>query len=185
MTKLIKRKGLLFLMAIAVMVAMMSVACKNKSTGVSLSVEEPAVANVSEELTPDAELSIDKNKGLLQYDGRYFESKTYRNEDGITFKYAIEIKNLNDQFNNTILTFIGYENGKQFSRKYYQMGFKMGSGDIYDSASSYDDNYDRRLKSSDNGQKASVRFYNDENGGWADLKPSDYNFTIKLALKNK
>ena len=40
MTNLIKRKGLLFFVAIAVMVAMMSVACKNKATRPSFTVEK-------------------------------------------------------------------------------------------------------------------------------------------------
>ena len=186
MTNIIKRKGLLSLMVVVVMIAMMSIACKNKSTAVSLSVEEPASANLSEVLTPDAELSIDKDKGFLQYDGKYFESKTYRNEDGTEFKYTIRIKNLNDNFNNTVLIFTGYENGKELSKEYRQMGFKMGSGDIYDSGSAYDDNYDRRLAADNYKLRASIRFYNDENNkGWADLRISNYNFTIKLALKNK
>ena len=40
MTNLIKRKGLLFFVAIAVMVAMMSVACKNKATRPSFTAEK-------------------------------------------------------------------------------------------------------------------------------------------------
>ncbi|WP_302366819.1 hypothetical protein [Brachyspira aalborgi] len=33
---------------------------------------------------------------------------------------------------------------------------------------------------------AKVKFYNDASSkGWADFKPSDYNFTLKLALTNQ
>ena len=93
MTKLIKRKGLLFLMAIAVMVAMMSVACKKKVTQpVDFSVaevvdvvdepieepttpEEPAIPETPEKpatpeepvtpetLKPDSSLTIDAGDG--------------------------------------------------------------------------------------------------------------------------
>ena len=179
MTKLIKRKGLLFLMAIAVMVAMMSVACKNKSTGVSLSVEEPAVANVSEELTPDAELSIDKNAHPGQYAGKYFESRTYVNNDGIAFKYTIEIKNHNDG-RSIVLIFTDDKNG---GKQYNFPGFHNGRGDNY---YNYNEGGSGVLNDGINAANTlKVKFYNDENGGWADVKPSNCNFTIKLALKNK
>ena len=32
---------------------------------------------------------------------------------------------------------------------------------------------------------AKVKFYNVDEKGWADFKPSDYNFTLKLALTNQ
>ena len=181
MTKLIKRKGLLFLMAIAVMVAMMSVACKNKSTGVSLSVavDEPAVVNPSEVLTPDKTIAINKDAGPKQYAGNYFESKTYRSEDGSAFKYTVEIKDLQDGRGGIALIFTGKENPKQ----YLFPGFLKGRGDNY---YTYNEGGSGVLN---NGKDASdtvkVKFYNDTDGTWADVKPSDYNFTIKLALKNK
>ena len=182
MTNIIKRKGLLSLMAVVVMIAMMSVACKNRATGISLSVEEPA-ANESEVLIPDAELSIDKNQGAHQYAGKYFESKTYVNNDGTTFKYTIEIKNHSDG-RSTVLIFSGYENGKQFSKQYNFPGFYPGRGDNY---YNYNEGGNGPLNDgNDASATVKVRFYNDENNkGWADLKPANYNFTIKLALKNK
>ena len=187
MTNIIKRKGLLSLMAIAVMVAMMSIACKNKATRpMDFSAEvvsEEQEANPSEVLTPDAELSINKNAGAHQYADKYFESKTYVNDDGTTFKYTIEIKNHSDG-RSTVLIFSGYENGKQFSKQYNFPGFYKGRGDNY---YNYNEGGNGPLN---DGESASatvkVRFYNDENNkGWADLKPANYNFTIKLALKNK
>ena len=179
MTNLIKRKGLLSIMVIVVMVAMLSVACKNRTTGVSLSVEEPAVANVSETLTPDAQLSIDKNKGSQQYAGKYFESRTYVKEDGTKFKYSIEIKNLSDG-RSTVLIFTDAENG---GKQYNFPGFFKGRGDSY-----YNYNEGGSGVLNDGISAANtlkVRFYNDNEGGWANVQPAGYNFTIKLALKNK
>ena len=184
-----KGKGLLYLIGIAVLISIVFIACKKKPTGINDFVfDEPTTANPSETLTPDGELSIDKNKSFQQYDGKYFESKTYKNDDGTEFKYTIEIKNLNDEHNNTILIFTGFEKGTRFSREYKQMGYKPGNGDVYGDASAYSDKYDRRLTAHNHNSavKVAVKFYNDENNkGWVDLKPSNYNFTIKLALKNK
>ena len=174
MTKLIKRKGLLSLMAVVVMVAMMSVACKNRVTGMSLSAE-PEVANPSEVLEPDGKLAIDKNRGLLQYGGKYFESKTYKDKDGNEFKYTVEIKNV-PYNNNTVLILTGYENGSPFTREYQQNGFTMGKGDDYSGMNSV------RVKNSS--VALSLKFYNEENGGWVNATPANGS-TIKLALKNK
>ena len=179
MTNLIKRKGLLSIMVIVVMVAMLSVACKNRTTGVSLSVEEPAVANASETLTPDAELSINKNAGSYQYAGKYFESKTYQKEDGTKFKYTIEIKNHSDG-RSTVLIFTDADNG---GKQYNFPGFFKGRGDSY-----YNYNEGGSGVLNDGISAANtlkVRFYNDNEGGWANVQPAGYNFTIKLALKNK
>ena len=187
MTNIIKRKGLLSLMAVVVMIAMMSVACKNKATRpMDFSVEvvsEEQEANPSEVLTPDAKLSINKDAGAHQYAGKYFESKTYVNNDGTTFKYTIEIKNLSDG-RSTVLIFSGYENGKQFSKQYNFPGFIKGKGDNY---YNHNEGGNGVLNGgNDASDNVKVRFYNDENNkGWANLKPEKYNFTIKLALKNK
>ena len=115
MTNIIKRKGLLSLIAVVVMIAMMSIACKNKATRpMDFSAEvvsEEQEANPSEVLTPDGRLDINKNAGSQQYIGKYFESKTYINNDGTTFKYTIKIKSVNVN-NGVLLIFSGYENGK-------------------------------------------------------------------------
>ena len=52
MTNLKERKGLLYLITIAVFIAIMSIACKNKSTAAGDLVDEPEVANPTETLTP-------------------------------------------------------------------------------------------------------------------------------------
>ena len=42
------------------------------------------------------------------------------------------------------------------------------------------------LRNGGRAQTAKVKFYNDASDkGWADFKPSDYNFTLKLALTNQ
>ena len=104
MTNIIKRKGLLSLMAIVIMIAIMSVACKKKvtqPTGFSVSgdvavvdpieeptspeepvtPEQPAEPTVpeapvtTETLKPDSAVTINPSKwGMLQYAGLYFES---------------------------------------------------------------------------------------------------------------
>lgn len=144
--------------------------------------EEGADSNPSEVLKPDKTITINKNAGPKQYAGNYFESITYKNDDGSEFKYTIEIKNHSDG-RSTVLIFSGYENGKQFSKQYNFPGFIAGRGDNF---YNYNEGGSGMLN---NGISASdtvkVRFYNDTNGTWADLKPANYNFTIKLALKNK
>lgn len=42
------------------------------------------------------------------------------------------------------------------------------------------------LRNGGGAQTAKVKFYNDASDkGWADFKPSDYHFTLKLALTNQ
>ena len=42
------------------------------------------------------------------------------------------------------------------------------------------------LRNGGRAQTAKVKFYNDASDkGWADFKPSDYKFTLKLALTNQ
>ena len=75
-------------------------------------------------LMSEWKLNIDKNKCFIQYVGKYFESKTYKNEDESAFKYTIEVKNWKD-YNNTILIFTVYKNVKPITKKYQQNGFIM------------------------------------------------------------
>ena len=66
MTNLIKRKGLLSLIAVVVMVAMMSIACKNKATAsTSLSGEMP----------------IDLTQDISQFVGKTFRSVDYLSQN--------------------------------------------------------------------------------------------------------
>ena len=66
MTNLIKRKGLLSLIAVVVMVAMLSVACKNKAT-------------VSTSLS--GEMPIDLTQDISQFVGKTFRSVDYLSEN--------------------------------------------------------------------------------------------------------
>ena len=66
MTNLIKRKGLLSLIAVVVMVAMMSIACKNKAT-------------VSTSLS--GEMPIDLTQDISQFVGKTFRSVDYLSQN--------------------------------------------------------------------------------------------------------
>ena len=66
MTNLIKRKGLLSLIAVVVMVAMMSIACKNKAT-------------VSTSLSGD--MPIDLTQDISQFVGKTFRSVDYLSQN--------------------------------------------------------------------------------------------------------
>ena len=66
MTNLIKRKGLLSLIAVVVMIAMMSVACKNKAT-------------VSTSLS--GEMPIDLTQDISQFVGKTFRSVDYLSQN--------------------------------------------------------------------------------------------------------
>ena len=101
-------------------------------------------------------------------------------EDGTKFKYTIEIKDLKDGRNGTALIFTDADNG---GKQYNFPGFFKGRGDSY-----YNYNEGGSGVLNDGISAANtlkVRFYNDNEGGWANVQPAGYNFTIKLALKNK
>ena len=177
------RKGLLYLITIAVFIAIMSIACKNKSTAASDFVDEPEVANPTETLTPTGELPINKGSGPSQYENKKFVSKKYKDADsGIEFRYGIEITKLTTENKGTSLTFTGYEKGSQFSREYIFPGWTAGKGDSYGFPGG---NGVLILRNGSASQTAKVKFYNIDNKGWADFQPSDYHFTLKLALTNQ
>ena len=161
----------------------MSIACKNKSTAAGDFGEEPEVADKSEVLTPTGKLDIDKNKNAQQYDGKKFVSKKYKDADsGIEFRYEIKIIKLTTENKGTSLTFTGYKDGKQFSREYIFPGWTAGKGDSYGFPGG---NGPLILKNGSGSQTAKVKFYNIDNKGWASFQPSDYNFTLELALTNQ
>ena len=179
-----ERKGLLYLITIAVFIAIMSIACKNKPTAAGDFGEEPEVADKSEVLTPTGKLDIDKNKNAQQYDGKKFVSKKYKDAvSGTEFRYEIKIAKLTTQNQGTSLTFTGYKDGSQFSREYIFPGYYQGRGDNYYQANEGGSGV---LSYRGGSGTAKVKFYNDASDkGWADFKPSDYNFTLKLALTNQ
>ena len=179
-----ERKGLLYLITIAVFIAIMSIACKNKSTAVSDLVDEPEVANPTEILTPTGKINnINKNGSAQQFANLKFVSKTYK-ENGISFQYKIEIKQLTTENGGTSLTFTGYnKDGSQFSREYIFPGSRPGRADNYYQVNEGGSGV---LSLRSGSGTAKVKFYNDASDkGWADFKPSDYNFTLKLALTNQ
>lgn len=106
MTNLMKtRKGLLYLIAIAIMLAIMSIACKNRTTWIAQFMEElPSRGETPTPVIPTPEpdkpeepsapvLKIDKNKDLTQFIGKYFQSKEYDMPqlDGSKFRYTVEV----------------------------------------------------------------------------------------------
>ena len=181
-----KGKGLLYLIAIAVLIAIMSIACKNKPTALAEFIEEPEAADTSEKLTPTRKITINKNEQATQYDGLKFVSKTYKDATtGTEFQYRISITKLTTAGGGTTLTFTGYEKGNSFSREYLFPGYQPGRGDSY---YQYNEGGSGvlRLRSGGGADTAKVRFYNDSTDlGWAQFQPADYGFTIVLALTNQ
>ena len=92
MTKAKQNKSILYLLAIALMVAIMSVACKNKPTqAVSFSEAENEIVEPTptpeEGLKPISGLTIDANNDLRQFNGF-----TFVNKDGGIAKVGYEPK---------------------------------------------------------------------------------------------
>ena len=84
MTNLIKRKGLLSLMAIVIMIAIMSIACKNKATAPSFSEDS------SEEVVkPEGPTTPEEPKPTVgtfsKYAGSYISSNKYNDAKGEGF----------------------------------------------------------------------------------------------------
>ena len=135
MTNIIKRKDLLSLIAVVVMVAMMSIACKNRTNGISLSVEEASIVNPSEDLPSisTATYTVDKNKTALQYIGSEFKSQEYfiNGSNGEKFRYTVKITQENDQFGTVLMTLKGYNKGNEFTTQYSMPGAIKGQGDNY------------------------------------------------------
>ena len=190
MTNIIKRKSLLSLMAIVVMIAMMSVACKNKATQpasfsvdgdvvVENPIEEPTIpeeAVTPETLKPDSVINIDTSSwGMLQYAGKYFESADFTNPDGTKFRYTIEFVEDNDpQFGKGVLVrFTGYDkNGAKIDKTYDGSSAKSSSAEKQVFAP-----YQFGLRES-----SDLIIYAT---GYLDFKPKGFDTHIRLALKNK
>ena len=198
MTNLIKRKGLLTLMAVVVMVAMLSVACKNKVTQpASFSVaedvaaeepanpeqpvtpEQPAEPTVpeapvtTETLKPDSPIAIKESIwGMLQYAGLYFESvDCFTKPDGTKFRYTITFEKQQD--NSILVKFTGYDkNGVNIGKTYAGGSAKNSSAEKQTYAP-----YQFGLRES-----ADLIIYAN---GYLDFKPKGFDNHIKLALKNK
>ena len=75
---MITKKQLLWLIAIAIMVIIISVACKRKPTNVEdFSLVEEAPGQAGEIPQPEKKLPIDTNQGLIQFKGLSFKSGGY------------------------------------------------------------------------------------------------------------
>ena len=198
MTNLIKRKGLLSLIAVVVMVAMLSVACKNKVTQpASFSVaedvaaeepanpeqpvtpeqpaEEPTVPEAPvtpETLKPDSAIAINASRwGMLQYAGLYFESADFTKPDGTKFRYTITFEKQQD--NSILVKFTGYDkNGVNIGKTYAGGSAKNSSAEKQTYAP-----YQFGLRES-----SDLIIYAN---GYLDFKPKGFDNHIKLALKNK
>ena len=180
MTNLIKRKDLLSLMAVVVMIAMMSVACKNKATqpasfsvGGDVIVDNPIEEPTTETLTPDSAITIKQNYGIIQYGDAYFESAEYKNPDGTTFRYTVRFELQNDQFKTVLVKFSGYDkNGVKIDKTYSSGSARKSSAEKQEYAP-----YQFGLMES-----SDLIIYAT---GYLDFKPKGFNTHIKLALKNK
>ena len=202
MTNIIKRKNLLSLMAIVVMVAIMSVACKKKVTQpadfsvaedvvVENPIEEPTIPEepatpeepakpeapvTPETLKPDSVINIDASSwGMLQYAGKYFESADFTNPNGTKFRYTIEFVEDNDpQFGKGVLVrFTGYDkNGAKIDKTYSGSSARKSSAEKQEYAP-----YQFGLRES-----SDLIIYKT---GYLDFKPKGFNAHIRLALKNK
>ena len=196
MTNIIKRKGLLSLMAVIVMIAIMSVACKKKVTqpvGFSVAedvaveepieeptnpeqpAEEPTVPEApvtTETLKPDSAIAINASRwGMLQYAGLYFESADFTKPDGNKFRYTITFEKQQD--NSILVKFTGYDkNGVNIGKTYAGGSAKSSSAE----KPKYAPYQFGLMESSD-----LIIYAN----GYLDFKPKGFDNHIKLALKNK
>ena len=159
---MIKQKYLFKVIAIAIMVVMVAVACKKKPTGVNATVDV-------EEITPPVQpegpkVKIDPNGDLKQFLGYYYESGEYRGVSG-TLVFTARVGRDNKQ------AYIEFEDGFKF----YQ-----GAGPSCKGA-----NYKLLIESGKlrNGgacQYADVVFYED---GYIDVKFNNYYLPIRYSLQ--
>lgn len=198
MTKLMKnRKRLLYLIAIAVMVAIMSIACKNKPTQIAMFIEEPTSSSESETPTPVLPtpepdkptkpdkpeepkapvLKIDKNKDIDQFLGKYFQTKEYDMPqlDGTKFRYTVEVIEKTSNGVKTIwLELKGYSNGGKPISRYFQR--RVGI------APSYNNGQLAFAVIQEGGGFTTVKFTEE---GYLYLKPTDFSWEVKFALVEK
>lgn len=160
-----KQKYLFKVIAIAIMVVMVAVACKKKPTGVN------ATVDVGEQITPPADpnpegpkVKIDPNGDLKQFLGYYYESGGYQGISGVLV-FTARVGRDDKQ------AYIEFEDGFKF----YQ-----GAGPACKGA-----NYKLLIESGKerNGgacQYAEVVFYED---GYIDVKFNNYLLPIRYSLQ--
>lgn len=158
-----RQKYLFKVIAIAIMVVMVAVACKKKPTGVN------ATVDVGEEITPPIQpegpkVKIDPNGDLKQFLGYYYESGGYQGISGVLV-FTARVGRDDKQ------AYIEFEDGFKF----YQ-----GAGPACKGA-----NYKLLIESGKerNGgacQYANVVFYED---GYIDVKFNNYLLPIRYSLQ--
>lgn len=157
-----KQKYLFKVIAIAIMVVMVAVACKKKPTGVNATVD---VEQITPPVQPEGpKVKIDPNGDLKQFLGYYYESGGYRGESGVLV-FTARVGRDDKQ------AYIEFEDGFKF----YQ-----GAGPACKGA-----NYKLLIepgKERNGGacQYADVVFYED---GYIDVKFNNYYLPIRYSLQ--
>lgn len=161
-----KQKYLFKVIAIAIMVVMVAVACQKKPTDIN------ATVDVGEEVTPPEEpiqpegpkVKIDPNGDLKQFLGYYYESGEYRGVSG-TLVFTARVGRDDKQ------AYIEFEDGFKF----YQVAGPSCKGANYKLLIE-----SGKLRNGGACQYADVVFYED---GYIDVKFNNYYLPIRYSLQ--
>ena len=159
-----KQKYLFKVIAIAIMVVMVAVACKKKPTGVNATVDVVEITPPADPIPEGPKVKIDPNGDLKQFLGYYYESGGYQGVSGVLV-FTARVGRDDKQ------AYIEFEDGFKF----YQ-----GVGPACKGA-----NYKLLIESGKerNGgacQYADVVFYED---GYIDVKFNNYYLPIRYSLQ--
>lgn len=159
-----KQKYLFKVIAIAIMVVMVAVACKKKPTGVNATVNVVEITPPADPIPEGPKVKIDPNGDLKQFLGYYYESGGYQGVSGVLV-FTARVGRDDKQ------AYIEFEDGFKF----YQ-----GAGPACKGA-----NYKLLIESGKerNGgacQYADVVFYED---GYIDVKFNNYYLPIRYSLQ--
>lgn len=159
-----KQKYLFKVIAIAIMVVMVAVACKKKPTGVNASVDVVEITPPADPIPEGPKVKIDPNGDLKQFLGYYYESGGYQGVSGVLV-FTARVGRDDKQ------AYIEFEDGFKF----YQ-----GAGPACKGA-----NYKLLIepgKERNGGacQYADVVFYED---GYIDVKFNNYYLPIRYSLQ--
>lgn len=159
-----KQKYLFKVIAIAIMVVMVAVACKKKPTGVNATVDVEQITPPADPIPEGPKVKIDPNGDLKQFLGYYYESGGYQGVSGVLV-FTARVGRDDKQ------AYIEFEDGFKF----YQ-----GAGPACKGA-----NYKLLIepgKERNGGacQYADVVFYED---GYIDVKFNNYYLPIRYSLQ--
>lgn len=159
-----KQKYLFKVIAIAIMVVMVAVACKKKPTGVNATVDVVEITPPADPIPEGPKVKIDPNGDLKQFLGYYYESGGYQGVSGVLV-FTARVGRDDKQ------AYIEFEDGFKF----YQ-----GAGSACKGA-----NYKLLIepgKERNGGacQYADVVFYED---GYIDVKFNNYYLPIRYSLQ--